>query len=199
MSEETEEFWTLIRRYERAPDQREEIVARVEERFRRVVSILVVDTCGFTRSVREQGIVPFLMLLERLERVVRPAVEGTGGRIFLREADNFFAIFGHPRDAVACGRRILRDVRRLNEGLPVPERIAVSIGIGYGEVLVVDPDMLYGDEMNLVCKVGEDLADADELLLTPAAAHALGDDLGDAEERHFRISGVNVIAYRPPE
>ncbi|HEX9824651.1 MAG TPA: adenylate/guanylate cyclase domain-containing protein [Actinomycetota bacterium] len=197
MSADTERFWQLIRRYEEHPAEREGILQEVGERFQKPVAILVVDTCGFTRSVREQGIVPFLVLLERLERVVNPLVERCGGRLFPRAADNFFAIFDGPRQALDCGALILRGVAALNEGLPLPERMAVSIGVGYGEVLVVGPDLLYGDEMNLVCKIGEDLADDQELLLTPAAASALGDELGEAEERHFFISGVEIVAYRP--
>jgi class 3 adenylate cyclase len=197
MTTESEEFWSLIRRYEHNPEERAWVLEQVEERFRRPVAILVVDTCGFTRRVREQGIVPFLVLLERLERIVRPAVDDTGGLLFPREADNFFALFDHPKPAVQCGEEILRGVAAANTDLPVPEQMAVSIGVGYGEVLVVGGELLYGDEMNLVCKIGEDLADVHELLLTPSAAVALGDDLGEAEERHFFISGVDVTAFRP--
>ena len=56
-----------------------------------------------------------------------------------------------------------------NEALPAAEETQIAIGIGYGSVLDVGDGHLYGDEMNLAFKLGEDLGTAQEVLLTPAA------------------------------
>ena len=44
--------------------------------------------------------------------------------------------------------------------------IYVAIGIGYGRVLLVGDDDAWGDEMNIACKLGEDLAERGEDLVS---------------------------------
>jgi len=60
----------------------------------------------------------------------------------------------------------------MNRSLPANERLRFSYGIGYGDVLDLDAD-LFGLEVNLASKIGEDLARPGEALLTPQAAAAL--------------------------
>ena len=52
------------------------------------------------------------------------------------------------------------------------EQLAFSYGIGFGQVLELDHDV-FGLEVNLASKLGEDLARAGEVLLTPSAAEGL--------------------------
>ena len=61
---------------------------------------------------------------------------------------------------------------RLNRGRPENEQLRFSYGIGYGDVLDLDEDM-FGLEVNLASKLGEDLAEPGEALLTPSAAAAV--------------------------
>jgi class 3 adenylate cyclase len=185
----------LLRQYNEHPQRREETVKRLEEAFKRPVAILVLDSSGFTRTTHEQGIVHFLALLERLGRMVRPVIARHGGRVIKTEADNIFATFASVEMAVRCAVEIQQNVRIANEPLPEPDEIYVSIGIGYGEVLVVGQADVFGDEMNLTCKLGEDLARRDEILLTPSAGAALASPW-KLEETSYSISGVEVRAYR---
>lgn len=62
---------------------------------------------------------------------------------------------------------------RQNHPLPPNQRLRFSYGIGYGEVLNLEHD-LFGLEVNLASKLGEDLAEPGDVLLTPAAAAAAG-------------------------
>ncbi len=61
---------------------------------------------------------------------------------------------------------------RLNRGKPASERLAFSFGIGFGEVLELERDLL-GLELNLASKLGEDRARPGEILLTPGAVAGL--------------------------
>ena len=186
----------LLREYNEQPDQRARIAAEIERRFRRPLAILVLDSSGFSRSVRTVGIVHYLALLERLAQVAGPCIERSGGRVLHTEADNIFAAFSTATDATQCAASILRELARVNESLPENEQIYVSMGIGYGEVLVVDNETPYGDEMNLACKLGEDLARQEEVLLTPAAYAALESPPWQFEPIDFSISGIELTAYR---
>jgi adenylate cyclase len=156
----------------------------------------VLDTCGFSRTVRGQGIVHFLALLERMERLIRPCVEEWHGRILRREADNLFAVFDTPDRAVHAARNIQRDVRAANEALPVEDEVGVSIGIGFGDLLLVGEDDAWGEEMNLASKLGEDLAECGEVLITRSARDALdpADEI-ELEERAYAVSGIDVHAF----
>jgi class 3 adenylate cyclase len=190
------ELQPLLKEYNEHPDRRERILAEVDERFRRDVAVLVLDACGFSRTVKGHGIVHFLALLERLERLIRPCIDEQHGRILRREADNLYAVFDTADHALAAARLIQRDVRAANEALPEDEEAGVSIGIGYGELLLVGPDDAWGDEMNLASKLGEDLADCHEILITAAAREALR-EVGDLvlTERDFEVSGIALPAF----
>jgi len=186
----------LLHEYNEHPDRRDRVLAEIDERFRRDVAVLVLDACGFSRTVKGRGIVHFLALLERVERLVRPCVEEQNGRILRREADNLYAVFDTADHALRAARQIQRDVRAANEALPQEDEVGVSIGIGFGELLLVGPDDAWGDEMNLASKLGEDLADCDEILITHAAREALGEDGGiELTPKEFAVSGITVPAF----
>jgi class 3 adenylate cyclase len=196
-SSEVNALKELLREYNEYPERRKAVSAEIEQRFRRPVAILVLDTCGFTRTVQSLGIIHFLALIERLDRLITPIVERTGGRLLKREADNIFAVFKSVESAVECADQILFTVRAANEPLPAADEIDVSLGLGYGEVIQVGENDLFGDEMNLACKLGEDLAERHELLLTPAARQALEDtDRWHFEAAEYSISGLNLHAFR---
>jgi adenylate cyclase len=186
----------LLHDYNEQPGRRERIVAAIEQHYRRRAAILVVDTCGFSRSVRSTGIIHFLALLERLERLIVPILSDSGGRLLRREADNLFAIFPEVNGAVDAAATIVGDVTIANGPLPAADEIYVSVGIGCGDVLVVGHDDVFGDEMNLASKLGEDLAQQSEILLTESAYAALDDSPWQFELAEFSISGLELTAYR---
>jgi adenylate cyclase len=194
-----DELQTLLKDYNEHPDRRDAVLAEIDERFRRRAAVLVLDTCGFSRTVRGQGIVHFLALLERMERLIRPCVEEWHGRILRREADNLFAVFDTADRAVHAARNIQRDVRAANEALPKEDEVGVSIGIGFGDLLLVGEDDAWGEEMNLASKLGEDLAECGEVLITRSARDALdGADEIELEERAYTVSGIDVHAFHIP-
>jgi adenylate cyclase len=191
------ELQPLLKEYNEHPDSRPRVLEEVEAKFRRNVGVLVLDACGFSRTVQGRGIVHFLALLERIERLVRPCVDEQNGRILRREADNLYAVFDTADHALLAARLIRRDVRAANEALAKDDEVGVSIGVGYGELLLVGPDDAWGDEMNLASKLGEDLAECDEILITSAVREALTthDDVS-LSEREYAVSGITLSAFR---
>ena len=187
----------LLKEYNEYPERQSAIDARVHEEFCKTVAILVLDSCGFSRTVRQHGIVNYLARLERLERVVVPIVESHNGRVLRVEADNIFALFDDTAAAVRCAAEVQRNVEIANEPLPAASEIYVAIGIGYGRMLLVGEDDAYGDEMNVACKLGEDIAEQGEILLTASAHEALGEG-GDWRfvDASVRISGLDLTSYK---
>ena len=192
-----ERLQALLKQYNEYPERHQEIDDQIHDEFCKAVAVVVIDSCGFSRQVRQHGIVNYLARLERLERVVCPMIETHGGRVLRVEADNIFALFGDTEAAVRCAAEVQRNVEIANEPLPAASEIYVAIGVGYGRVLLIDVDDAYGDEMNIACKLGEDLAEQGEVLLTASAHDALGDtDAWQFEDYSATISGLDVTAYR---
>jgi hypothetical protein len=76
------------------------------------------------------------------------------------EADNLFATFDTVPMAFAAAVAILESLSLANAILPEDWDVHVGIGIGFGKLLVIGHEDVYGSEMNLASKLGEDLAEA---------------------------------------
>ena len=163
---------TLRQRESASPGGRLALDARVRAALARPRAIVYTDTADFTRRAVRDGILHFMMVFDRAVRALRPAAARHRGRIVKVEADSLLLSFP---DAARAGLGVgAMDValRRANRGRPANERLRFSYGIGFGEVLDLEED-LFGLEVNLASKLGEDLARPGEALLTPAAAEAL--------------------------
>jgi adenylate cyclase len=135
-------------------------------------AVVFTDTADFTVRTARDGILHFLMVFERVVVAARPAVARVGGETVKVEGDSLLIRF---KDVDAACRGVVAleaCLRRVNRGKPANERLAFSYGIGYGDVLDLEEDM-FGLEVNLASKLGEDMARPGEALLTPAAAAAL--------------------------
>ena len=137
-------------------------------------AVVFTDTADFTVRTLRDGILHFLMVFERVARrggrgrAARPA-----GELVKVEADSLLLRFPDvtarlPRRGRAGGAA----AAAATAACPENERLRFSYGIGYGDVLDLDDD-IFGLEVNLASKLGEDLAEPGEALLTPAAAEAL--------------------------
>jgi class 3 adenylate cyclase len=189
-------FTRCLMEYNEYPERRSEIVTRIEERFQRTIGIMVIDSFGFTRIVHKTGIIPFLANLERIARLIIPCVRRHGGKLLKREADNLFAVFPDATLALKAAIESCQHVEIANEPLPVSSEMHISIGLGYGEVLMVGDQDVFGDEMNLTCKLGEDLAKRNEILLTTTAHANLTDPPCQFEQLTFTVSGLALDAFR---
>jgi len=164
--------------------------------------VLVLDMCGFSRLTGRRGIVFYLSMIVQMEDAARPAVANNGGVVVKQEADNLFALFRTPAEALEAALDIFLAFRAVNSVVPDDRDVRGSIGIGYGDLLVIgDPDPgggmgavedVFGHEMNLASRLGEDLATGEEILLTPAAFEGLppGDYLTEPTRYDHRGEGI---------
>ncbi len=109
------------------------------------------------------------------------------------EADNLYCLFETVDEAVKSSREIISRLNTVNVLLPADRRLYASIGIGFGDVLVLEDEDLFGDEVNLASKLGEDVAQGGDVLLTEAAHKALSAGVASTPER-VSISGL-VLTY----
>lgn len=180
------------------PHQVAAIDAQIWQTFAETCAILVLDMSGFSRLTARHGIIHFLGMLQRLVAIATPIVTRWQGRVVKQEADNLFVIFPGVDAAVDAAIAILEALAEANTTLPDAEDMTASIGIGYGEVLVIEGTDLYGHEMNLASKLGEDLARSNEILMTEHAYQQLRLRERSLERIELTISGLEITAYRVP-
>jgi class 3 adenylate cyclase len=176
------------------PEREAELTALIERDFGETRAVLVLDMSGFSRCTEQNGIVCFLSMIHAMKRRAVPAVEEAGGILVKAEADNLYCMFADVDAAVAAAREILRRLAAANAATPPDRHLGAAIGIGFGHILNVDEEDLFGHEVNLASKLGEDVAGEGEILLTAAASErALG--LGMVMERKETSISSLVLPY----
>ncbi len=178
------------------PERRAIIDEQLRQAFERKVAILALDMSGFTRLTDQYGIIHYLAMIHQMQESAGPAVTGNGGQVIKQEADNLFAIFECPVHALEAALDIFRAFEAINSVVPDHRDIYGCIGIGYGNTLVIGDEDLFGSEMNLASKLGEDLAQRMEILLTPSAYEALPAECYSCQPVEFSTSGMELCCYR---
>lgn len=70
------------------------------------------------------------------------------------------------------------------------EKVLLCVGLGYGKVLRIGDLDVYGNEVNSASKLGEDTADAYEVLVTAAVKEAAASEKEfsfETAENHFKL------------
>lgn len=189
-------FFALIDRLPTAGEaERLALESEIWERFGVERAVMALDMSHFSLTVRRSGILSYLGLIRRMQLVTRPIVEAHGGVLVEFHADNLMAVFTDVPDAVEAGldmHRALAAQTRADGG----PMIEVAIGIDYGRFLFVDGCRCFGDTVNTAFKLGEDLAQAGEILLTANARTRLAPSFPHGlSEQQFSISGLELLAY----
>lgn len=179
-----------------APERRAEITTTIEETFGQDRAVMVLDMSGFSRTTQRHGIVSFLLMIHQMKRVAVPCLERHGGVVIKDEADNLFCLFDEVADAVDAAGAISHRLESANLLLPEDRQLYVSIGIGYGHILNLADEDVFGDEVNLASKLGEDVADRGEVLLTRAAYAQVPDGEARFREDAVSISGLALPFFR---
>ena len=185
----------LLSRRNQDPGSRQEIDREILADFQRRLAVLVLDMCHFTSATSRHGILHYLAMIEEMEAAARPAIEGNGGAVVKREADNLFAAFLQPADAVAAALDVFRAFEAVNRVVPDERDLYGCIGIGFGDVILVGRSDFFGHEVNLACKLGEDLAQKGEILLTRAARDALPRGAYRTVPRRYRLGEGALEAF----
>jgi adenylate cyclase len=179
------------------PERLLEIDTQVRRTFERRLAILVLDMCGFSRLTMRHGIIHYLSLIRRMQRTVIPIVEASRGQVLKTDADNLFATFESVPPALRAARAINAQLAQANAVLPEDWDVHVSIGIGYGPLLAIGDDDLFGPEMNLASKLGEDLAQAGAILLTESAYERTGAAKRTFVPKRARMGKLSFRYYAP--
>ena len=156
---------------------------------------------GFTRLANTHGIVHYLSMVRRMQLTSQPIVESYGGEVVKFEADNCFAIFKTPGDAIRASISLHPAMDSANLLTPDELDIRLSCGIDHGECLMPHAFDYFGAPVNRASKLGEDLAEPGQILVTPEAMALVSEELGfKSETLELEVGGevipVQSIQYR---
>ena len=178
------------------PERAAEIDAKINKVFGETLAVFVMDMSGFSRQTLRHGIIHFLAQIHRMHSIATPVVESHGGEVIKYEADNVFAVFPDVEQAVDAAVELDRSLELVDTMLPDECDMHGEFGIGYGEVLVVENEDLYGSEVNLASKLGEDLAQRGEILLTESAFARVDSARREYEQLSMSVSGLDLVVHR---
>lgn len=130
-------------------------------------AVLVVDLCGFSRRSKDAvGILEFLAIIRRMQAAALPVIWDNDGEVVKTEADNCFAVFDRPENAASAAVALVRAARQIRRHEDL--ELEMCCGIEWGEILYQKEEDFFGDAVNTAARLGEDLADADQILIGPA-------------------------------
>jgi class 3 adenylate cyclase len=194
MSDAMRQFEERLRGYLAAQGEeaREAVRQQMWEIYGQRCAVFVSDLSGFSRLTERYSIVHFLAMICECRRLLIPVIEAAGGSPIKTAADNMYAIFPDPATAIESSIAMQRRLRDYNRGRHEDEQIGLCVGVGYGDVLVIEKQDFFGHELNLAFKLGEDTAEPGEVLVTRAAMDAAGPERFPHEARSISISGVTI-------
>jgi adenylate cyclase len=191
-------FEQLLLKYatENSPEAREIIERQIWGQFGTNKTVLVMDMAGFSLMTQRYGIVHYLSMVRRMQLVSEPLVRQHGGQVVKFEADNCYAVFDAPHDAVRAALAIQGAFDALNLFTDEEFDIRVSIGIDDGDVLMIGTPDFFGGPVNHACKLGEDVAKPGEILVSDHAFLAIPTEAGiQGTPVSFLISGIELNAF----
>ena len=204
-SRTTKRFQDLLLQYSQAeePDIRKKIETTLWEDYGQEQTVFVLDMSGFSRLTRKYGIIHYLSMVRRMQLTTGPIVKSFDGYMIKYEADNCFAVFPAPLNAVNAAIAMQHAFDAANLLTADDLDIRIACGIDYGKILIVGSDDCFGDAVNRASKLGEDVAEAGEILVTQEAMHMIPGEAGiKSRAVSLSISGIiipaHAVDYRAP-
>lgn len=173
---DAEELATLLELRRGHDTDRAAIDAAIFQRFGQLQAVMFTDLVGFSRVVEAFGIVHFLQLIHESESLFKPLIEQQGGRCVKHEGDSLLVLFDTPKQALNAAQAMIQATADVNPGRAEEDRIEICIGLGFGNVLCIDNNEVWGAEVNAASKLGEEMAKAGEVLATDKMQRALADE-----------------------
>lgn len=158
----------LIEDRVKAGADKEKIDSRIWDLFGETWAIMFTDLSGFSRNVAKFGIIHFLQTIYESERLLIPIIEDHDGVLLKAEGDSLLVIFRNVTKALQASVAMQRTLLAYNKDKSDEEKVLLCVGLGYGKVLRIGDIDVFGHEVNTASKLGEDTADAYEILVTPS-------------------------------
>jgi len=188
----------IIERLKPGSDK-EKIDERIWDLFGETWCVMFTDLSGFSRGVAKFGIIHFLQTIHESERILIPIIENNDGILLKVEGDSFLVIFRNVAKAIQCAITMQRTLKVYNEDKSDEEKVLLCVGLGYGKMLRIGDSDVFGAEVNAASKLGEDTAEAWDILVTDAvyqrAKQSRGISFEEIDDAPAGSNGAYKIIY----
>ena len=191
-------FQDLLLNFSQAEDpaERKIIETALWETYGQEQAVFVLDMSGFSRLTRKYGSIHYLSMVRRMQLTTGPIVKSFDGYMIKYDADNCFALFPAPLNAVNAAIAMQHAFDAANILTADDLDIRIGCGIDFGRILVIGSEDCFGDAVNRASKLGEDVAEAGDILVTQEAMQLIPTEAGiKAHEISISISGIEIPAY----
>jgi class 3 adenylate cyclase len=172
---------------------------RIWEQFGTEGAVFISDMASFSSTSRKIGVCHFLKMIHRARQIIAPLIAKNDGVLIKCDADNCYAFFQRTDDAIQASFDVNAALFDHNDEFGIAEQIYLSVGIDFGEVLLIGDKEFFGDPVNTASKLGEDLAVKAETLVTQRAIdHSKFVAPETAEHMVARISDIEIRFVRLP-
>lgn len=137
----------------------------------RNLAVGLIDLSGYTTLTRQHGPAVARESVHRMVSAARDAARRHGGYVADPVGDEVLVSFADPKEAVAATVETMETLDRLNARNP-QVALHVHVGLDYG-CGVVEQHQVWGDVVNRA-KRCQTIAQADEIVISPSLAAALG-------------------------
>jgi class 3 adenylate cyclase len=172
-------LWSLIEQRTADGADVAAIDARIWELFGERWAVVFTDLAGFSRKTNQFGIIHFLQIIFKSKQLIYPVVIDSAGLILKSEGDSLMLLFRTAERALRCSIEMQRAVQMASARMVPEDQVLLSIGVGYGDVLRVGDHDVWGHEVNVASKLGEDTAAPHDILVTAAVVAEVGDAFPD--------------------
>ncbi|MBM9502101.1 adenylate/guanylate cyclase domain-containing protein [Leptospira sp. 201903071] len=153
---------------------------RIWDLFGEEWCVMFTDLSGFSRGVEKFGIIHFLQTIHESERILIPIIEDHDGILLKSEGDSFLVIFRNVGKGIESAIKMQQILINYNQDKIPEEKILLCVGLGFGKVLKIGDTDVFGSEVNTASKLGEDTAEAGEILVTQSVFEQV-------REKHLRF------------
>jgi class 3 adenylate cyclase len=192
------EFHDLLLSYSHADaEEKKKLEAELWAEYGHEAAVFVLDMSGFSLLTQKYGVIHYLSMVSRMHVTVEPVIEHHRGQVVKFEADNCFAQFPNPVDAIQAAIAINHSFSGMNLLTAGEFDIVISCGIDYGKILLVEEGKdFFGNPVNRASKLGEDLADRGEILVTQEVMDQVPEGTVKSRVINYSISGISFDAHR---
>jgi adenylate cyclase len=179
---------------------------------RRLAAVLIADAVGYSSRMTDDEMHTHNQFMSDMDSVFKPLIGSHSGHVVKTTGDGFLARFDSAVQAVECATTMQQQMKERLAALPPERRMPYRMGINAGDI-IIEPEDVYGDDVNLARRL-EEMATPGDVYITAAVLRYLRgkatvqvEDLGahqfksGAEPQQvyrIRIGGGTVPIAVPP-
>ena len=119
---------------------------------RRLAAILAADVVDYSSRMEADEEGTHKLLKESRHRIIEPAIQRHGGKIFKLTGDGVLVELPSIVTAIECAIEIQRNIKAAGAELPAEKQLQLRIGISIGDV-IIDDDDVYGTGVNIAVRL----------------------------------------------